>query len=144
MTDFAYPLFPVFALLGAILPLVPLAWHLQAWNSGTCFYMLWASVICLNQFVNSILWHETAVDFAPVWCDICMSNNTSQGSCQLITYPVSVTHHHCRHCRNSYGISLHQPQALSNRSLPRSGHLSRRGKSIVACWFPPSLTADTM
>nr|ALK27861.1 mating factor receptor STE3-2 [Limonomyces culmigenus] len=70
MTDFAWPFFPIVALLGAVLPLIPLSWHLQAWNSGTCYYMIWASILCLNQFVNAIVWHGTAIDFAPVWCDI--------------------------------------------------------------------------
>ncbi|KIJ08360.1 hypothetical protein PAXINDRAFT_182292 [Paxillus involutus ATCC 200175] len=65
-----YPLFPVFAFLGFVLALVPLPWHLQAWNSGTCAYMLWVSLSCLVQFVNSVVWHGNVNNPAPVWCDI--------------------------------------------------------------------------
>ncbi|KAF9468420.1 fungal pheromone STE3G-protein-coupled receptor [Collybia nuda] len=70
MFDPTYPLFPIFAFLGFVLVLIPLPWHFQAWNSGTCFYMMWASLACLNQFVNSVVWANTALNVAPVWCDI--------------------------------------------------------------------------
>ncbi|TFY54063.1 hypothetical protein EVG20_g9864 [Dentipellis fragilis] len=69
-TDPSYPAFPVFAFIGTFLVLIPLPWHLQAWNSGTCLYMFWTSIACLNLFVNSIVWHGNALDLAPVWCDI--------------------------------------------------------------------------
>ncbi|KAF8218915.1 pheromone receptor [Tricholoma matsutake] len=68
--DPTYPLFPIFAFLGFILSLIPLPWHFQAWNSGTCFYMMWASLACLNQFVNSIVWRGNILNPAPIWCDI--------------------------------------------------------------------------
>ncbi|PIL26113.1 hypothetical protein GSI_11867 [Ganoderma sinense ZZ0214-1] len=68
--DPTYPLLPVFAFLGFVVGLIPLPWHLQAWNAGTCVYMIWASFACLIQFVNAIVWRETALSVAPVWCDI--------------------------------------------------------------------------
>jgi pheromone a factor receptor len=70
MADPTYPLFPVFSFLGFILVLVPMPWHLQAWNSGTCFYMFWTALGCLNQFINSIVWADNAINWSPVWCDI--------------------------------------------------------------------------
>ena len=70
-----YPLFPVFAFLGFFLVLVPLPWHLQAWNAGTCMYIAWSALACLVQFVNSVVWRSNALDVAPVWCDIGMSHN---------------------------------------------------------------------
>ncbi|KAJ4468525.1 pheromone receptor [Lentinula aciculospora] len=70
MANLDYPLFPIFAFFGFVLPLIPLPWHFQAWNSGTCYFMLWASVACLNQFVNSIIWKGNVINSAPVWCDI--------------------------------------------------------------------------
>ncbi len=69
--DPTYPLFPVFAFLGFILALVPLPWHFQAWNAGTCIYMVWASLASLIQFVDSIIWRGNIINSAPVWCDIC-------------------------------------------------------------------------
>ncbi|KAJ7190878.1 fungal pheromone STE3G-protein-coupled receptor, partial [Mycena pura] len=70
MLDPLYPLFSVFSFLGFVLVLVPLPWHLQAWNSGTCFYVMWAFLACLNQFINSIVWADDVINRAPVWCDI--------------------------------------------------------------------------
>jgi pheromone a factor receptor len=33
--------------------------------------MAWTAVACLNQFINSIVWDKNAINYAPVWCDIC-------------------------------------------------------------------------
>jgi hypothetical protein len=68
-----YPLFPVFALCGSLLVLIPLPWHVQAWNVGTCAYIIWASVACLFEFINSLVWNGNILNPAPVWCDICTS-----------------------------------------------------------------------
>nr|BAE47138.1 RCB1 [Pholiota nameko] len=68
--DNSYPAFPILAFLSFILVLIPLPWHFQAWNSGTCLYMIWTAIACLNQFINSIIWHGNAIDWAPLWCDI--------------------------------------------------------------------------
>ncbi|KAJ2928484.1 hypothetical protein H1R20_g8609, partial [Candolleomyces eurysporus] len=70
MADPTFPLFPAFALLGFILSVIPLPWHLHAWNSGTVYYMLWVAIACMNQFVNSIVWHDNVVNHAPIWCEI--------------------------------------------------------------------------
>lgn len=32
--------------------------------------MIWTAVACLNQFVNSVVWSNDAINRAPVWCDI--------------------------------------------------------------------------
>ncbi|KAJ7585980.1 STE3-like pheromone receptor [Mycena floridula] len=68
--DPTYPLFPVLSFLGFLCCLVPLPWHLQAWNAGTCAYMIWTSAYCLVLFVNSIVWAGNVDNVAPVWCDI--------------------------------------------------------------------------
>ncbi|KAI6030040.1 pheromone A receptor-domain-containing protein [Pisolithus marmoratus] len=68
--NFTYPLFPTFAFLGFIAVLIPLPWHLQAWNSGTCMYIAWTALGCLLHFVNSVVWRNNALNLAPVWCDI--------------------------------------------------------------------------
>ncbi|KAF8884493.1 STE3-like pheromone receptor [Infundibulicybe gibba] len=70
MADPSYPAFSIFAFLGFVLVLVPLPWHLQAWNSGTCLFMIWTAIGCLNLFINSIVWHGNIIDWAPIWCDI--------------------------------------------------------------------------
>ncbi|RPD76939.1 STE3-domain-containing protein [Lentinus tigrinus ALCF2SS1-7] len=68
--DPTYPLFPIFSFIGVVLGLLPLSWHLQAWNAGTCIYMLWAGLASLVEFVDSIVWYGSLRDVAPVWCDI--------------------------------------------------------------------------
>ncbi|KAH9476719.1 Pheromone B alpha 3 receptor [Psilocybe cubensis] len=49
---------------------IPLPWHLEAWNTGTCLYMVWTGLSCLNQFVNSVVWNDNAINWSPTWCDI--------------------------------------------------------------------------
>ncbi|KAI0776712.1 pheromone A receptor-domain-containing protein [Trametes elegans] len=69
-SDPTYPAFPVLAILGAVVALVPLPWHFQAWNAGTCLFMIWTSIACLNLAINSIVWSNNVLNTAPVWCDI--------------------------------------------------------------------------
>ncbi|KAF8063934.1 STE3-like pheromone receptor, partial [Lyophyllum atratum] len=70
MADPSYPVFSIFSFIGFVLVLIPLPWHLQAWNSGTCLFMIWTAIGCLNLFINSIIWHNNAIDWSPLWCDI--------------------------------------------------------------------------
>ncbi|KAG6836055.1 hypothetical protein H0H93_011913 [Arthromyces matolae] len=49
---------------------IPLPWHLEAWNTGTCLYMVWAGLSNLNQAINATVWNGNAINWAPVWCDI--------------------------------------------------------------------------
>jgi hypothetical protein len=74
--------------IGFILVMIPFPWHwksaygqclsvcivanqMTASNRGTCFYMVWTALGCLNQFINSVVWNKSTVNKAPVWCDIC-------------------------------------------------------------------------
>ncbi|KAJ7453729.1 fungal pheromone STE3G-protein-coupled receptor, partial [Mycena latifolia] len=83
------PALPSVPHLRFVLVLVPLPWHLQAWNSGTCFYMMWTALAGLNQFVNSVVWRDDMVNRAPVWCDICALHANAPPSIR-ITMAVSV------------------------------------------------------
>ncbi|KAH8823739.1 GPCR fungal pheromone mating factor, partial [Flagelloscypha sp. PMI_526] len=80
-----YPAFPIFAFIGAFLVLTPLPWHLQAWNAGTCLYMFWVAAGCFYTAVNSIIWHDNAIDLAPHWCDF----TTRLGMAIFIGIPAS-------------------------------------------------------
>ena len=62
--------FTVFSGIGFILSVVPLYWHLESWNVGTCMYMIWTALACLVHFVGSIVWNGNAINWAPAWCDI--------------------------------------------------------------------------
>lgn len=71
MGDPGYPVFSIFVFISFVLVLIPLPWHFQAWNSGTCLFMIWVAVACLNLFINSIVWRDNVIDSAPLFCDIC-------------------------------------------------------------------------
>ncbi|TFK32933.1 pheromone A receptor-domain-containing protein [Crucibulum laeve] len=68
----SYPnfVYSIFAFIGFLLCAIPFPWHLEAWNTGTCLYMAWTGLACLNQFINSVVWDHTVINKAPVWCDI--------------------------------------------------------------------------
>lgn len=85
-------IFTAFAFLGFFIVMIPLKWHIicasgrilgaicnvltecdLAWNTGSCMYIAWTAIGCLNMFINSTLWKGTALDIAPIWCDICKS-----------------------------------------------------------------------
>ncbi|KAF8437132.1 pheromone A receptor-domain-containing protein [Boletus edulis BED1] len=63
-------LFSALAFVGFILAGLPLPWHMHSWHTGISMYMLWTSLGCLILFVNSILWNDNVMNWAPVWCDI--------------------------------------------------------------------------
>ncbi|KAJ7145534.1 pheromone A receptor-domain-containing protein [Mycena epipterygia] len=62
--------FSLFAFIGFLCSLIPLPWHLEAWNTGTCLYMVWTALACLALFVDSIVWSGNIIDWSPTWCDI--------------------------------------------------------------------------
>ncbi|KAF8892769.1 pheromone A receptor-domain-containing protein [Mucidula mucida] len=89
----AYPpnwLFTLFSFLGLVLVILPLPWHLQAWNVGTCAYMIWTAIGCFITFISSIAWNGRYRDMAPVWCDISMFALYFRESC--IDEPLLATH----------------------------------------------------
>ncbi|KAJ3847043.1 pheromone receptor [Lentinula lateritia] len=69
-SDPTFPVYPIFAFLGFVLCVIPLPWHLHAWNSGTCAFMAWVGCFCLVLFINSLIWADNAINSIPVWCDI--------------------------------------------------------------------------
>ncbi|KAJ3886669.1 pheromone receptor [Lentinula edodes] len=69
-SDPTFPLFPILSFLGFVLSVIPLPWHFQAWNSGTCAFMLWVGCFCLILFIDSLIWADNAINSIPVWCDI--------------------------------------------------------------------------
>nr|ALK27860.1 mating factor receptor STE3-1 [Limonomyces culmigenus] len=63
--------------LSMIMVLIPIRWHLQAWNTGTCLYMIWVGIGCLLEFVNATVWANDAILRVPVWCDISVHLQTA-------------------------------------------------------------------
>ncbi|TDL19565.1 STE3-domain-containing protein [Rickenella mellea] len=68
--DPLYPLFPVLSFICFILVLAPLPLHLTMQSVGTLMFIVWTASACLISFINSIVWHNNAIDWAPVYCDI--------------------------------------------------------------------------
>ncbi|KAI8992846.1 STE3-domain-containing protein [Trametes punicea] len=58
------------SLLSFILICIPLYWHLEAWNVGCVVYIFWIGTQCLIQGINTLMWRNNAINWAPVWCDI--------------------------------------------------------------------------
>ncbi|KAF7344709.1 Pheromone receptor [Mycena venus] len=63
--DAIYPLCSFFAFLAFVLIPIPLPWCLQAWNLMTGFYMVWAALACLDDFISSGIWADNAINTAP-------------------------------------------------------------------------------
>ncbi|KAI0271189.1 pheromone A receptor-domain-containing protein [Russula aff. rugulosa BPL654] len=62
--------YTAFSFIGFVLCAIPFYWHLEAWNTGTCLYMIWVGLGCLMQCINSIVWNKNMINRAPVYCDI--------------------------------------------------------------------------
>lgn len=62
--------FVVLDSLAIFLVIVPMPWHIAAWNSATCYMMIWTVIGCIIYLVNSIIWYGKLHNPAPVWCDI--------------------------------------------------------------------------
>ncbi|KAF8468722.1 pheromone receptor [Russula ochroleuca] len=63
-------LYTAFSFIGFVLCAIPLYWHLEAWNTGTCLFMIWTGLGCLMQCINSIVWNGNMINRVPVYCDI--------------------------------------------------------------------------
>ncbi|KZV72325.1 STE3-domain-containing protein [Peniophora sp. CONT] len=62
--------FSAVSMITFVLCMIPLYWHAQSWNIGTCMFILWSGLGTLVWGINSIIWHNNVIDWAPVWCDI--------------------------------------------------------------------------
>ena len=112
--DPTYPLFPIFAFLCSVLVLIPLAWHIHAWNFGTCLYMIWTALGLLNLFINSIIWRDNAIDMFPHWCDICAFSYLFFCSCNHTNDHNSDSHCSWRLDCHSCRVSMHQSTTVQD------------------------------
>lgn len=84
-----------------------------AWNTGTCLYMIWTGLACLNQFINSIVWNRNAINWSPTWCDICKI--TLILSFHLVLNVFASFEIYCWvRCCNPCCIPLHQSPPISH------------------------------
>ena len=77
--DPTFPLVPIANFLGFCLVLLCIYGSpLTSWNTGVHMYAIWVALECLIRGINSITWHGSVKDFAPVWCDISESLLSTQ------------------------------------------------------------------
>lgn len=107
-----------------------------AWNTGTCLYMLWSAIGCLNAFINSIVWTGNAIDKAPLWCDFCkpcdycndfniLSSRTSVATRLLVAFSVAIP-----------AASLCINRRLYNIASCSAAHITRSDVSTVPKFLP--------
>ncbi|SNX82060.1 probable Pheromone receptor 1 [Melanopsichium pennsylvanicum] len=61
---------PFFALVSAVLVLLPLPWHIRSRNVGTVALSTWLFLGNVDNFVNSMVWWNSTSDKAPVFCEL--------------------------------------------------------------------------
>lgn len=134
--DPTYPLFPIFAFLGFLVSIIPLPWHLQAWNAGTCAFMIWTGLSCLSEFINSIIWRGNVLNVAPVWCDIC---ELSFGTLAFIAHLFSFQADDWRWNWYPRFNPLYQPSPIQHYGCSNCfGH--PRGRGLISSRLSPVLT----
>ena len=136
-----YPLFPIASFLGFFLVLLPLPWHLEAWNSGTCYYMMWTALACLNRFINSIMWANDAINRAPIFCDICASAPSRSRFVRLKNLR-SHQDNTCRINRYPRSINVHCAQIVQHFPDSSRRHHARGGRHFDTLSLP-ALTRQT-
>lgn len=134
------PYFSIAAAVGTVLVLIPLPWHIEAMNTGTCYYMIWTALACLNQLVNSIVWAGNVNNPAPVWCDICEYSASSLSCLSGIADQVqSNTHNHWGICRYPCLRPLHQHTTIQDRSWSLCADDECRGTLFLSDLWCPSV-----
>ena len=126
MAGYLFPFFPIVSALGFVLVLIPLPWHLEAWNSGTCYYMIWTALACLNSFVNSIVWADDALNRAPIWCDICTCHPLQQGIHEHSMFHNSNENNSWRVCGHPRCVHVHHAKAIQYFQHACSCHITGR------------------
>ena len=165
--DIPNSVFSLFSFIGFILALIPIPWHLQgaqitnsvlrqrhtrthttrilAWNTGTCLFMAWTGLGCLNYFINSIIWNGNTVNWAPVWCDICKPRKFT------ITHGPNTIHSNpfrdrCL-CGHPHRLGLHHSSPLPDRIHRVGDDQTRQAAGAIdrSSYRPrhPPLTNDT-
>lgn len=101
--------FSVFSAIGLVLSLIPLWWHLESWNVGTCMFMIWTALACLVYFVDSVVWSGNTINWAPVWCDIGTFRNPPSLNSHLSWALPSCSYSGWYRCRMARLRPLHHP-----------------------------------
>nr|QPG55753.1 pheromone receptor [Auricularia cornea] len=60
----------VLTCISVVLVILPIPWHLSAWNSATCYMMLWTTIGSIIHIANTIIWRDNLSNPSPTYCDI--------------------------------------------------------------------------
>ncbi|KAH7924988.1 STE3-domain-containing protein [Leucogyrophana mollusca] len=115
---------PLGAFIATAIVLVPLPWHWRAKNIATLSIILWLFISNLIFAINSVIWANTVLNVAPVWCDIAtklqIGANMALPACCLC-------------------VCIHLERIASVRQA-RTTHADRRRRMIfdaALCWGMP-------
>ncbi|KAI0656216.1 STE3-domain-containing protein [Cubamyces menziesii] len=122
-----------FSLLGFILVCIPLYWHLEAWNVGCVLYIFWIGTQCLFQFINTIVWRNNAINWAPVWCDITTRFNI--GSSIAVCCASLVINRRLYHIANISAVSVTKADKRRNIITDLAIGMGIPILSIAVYWF---------
>jgi Pheromone A receptor len=148
--------------IGFILLMIPFPWHwksvcsrslpgacslanlqMTASNRGTCFYIVWAALGCLSQFINSVIWNKNVINRAPVWCDICEFFRlfvNYQSDIDASSVPRSDSYHYRDiDCHPSCVIMYYAPPLPNNMSTINQFIKSRSGFDVLIYSYIPGM-----
>ena len=106
--------------------------QVTASNTGTCLYIVWTALGCLNQFINAVIWNKNTVNRAPVWCDICedLSYMTPyQSNIDACFVPGSDPNHHRSLSCHTGCVTLHHASPLPNNNSAINEFIESRSRT---------------
>ncbi len=61
---------PIGNFIGVVLALLPLISQVRKLSLAVWGYAIWIAIYDFTMFVNTIVWNNSVIIVAPVWCDI--------------------------------------------------------------------------
>ncbi|KIJ64366.1 hypothetical protein HYDPIDRAFT_112366 [Hydnomerulius pinastri MD-312] len=117
---------PIVAFVCAVLVLVPVPWHWRAGNVSTLSISAWLFVSNIIYGVGAIVWADTVLNVAPVYCDI--ATKLQIGS--TIALPAAM-----------FSLCMHLERVSSIRQVrtTRSDKRRRQVVDIILCFGVPAV-----
>ncbi|KAI0791965.1 GPCR fungal pheromone mating factor, partial [Abortiporus biennis] len=69
------PAIAAFSFITFVLVSIPTWWMIDAGNVGGLLYIWWTATLNLIQFIDMVIWKDTALNYAPGWCDFVVRYN---------------------------------------------------------------------
>ncbi|KAI0791955.1 pheromone A receptor-domain-containing protein [Abortiporus biennis] len=101
------PVITAFSFITFVLVSIPTWWLVDAGNVGGLLYIWWIATLNLIQFINTVIWKDNAVNYAPGWCDFVVRYNHI-GSIGIIVAGLVVARRTCLLAHGSYALQTWQ------------------------------------